>query len=220
MEIFAINGSPRKSGNTATLLKKFLEGAESVSETVHTTLINLYDLKFTGCRSCFGCKLLNGDSYGKCIIKDDLYELLPKLFNADGIALGSSIYFGDMTGEMKCFIERFLFPNFTYEIGYRSIAPKRMPIQMIYTMNVKEEFFYSSNYDKHLGYTENFIGHTYTMPKRLCAFFTYQFNNYKKYRVEAFSEPEKAEYKKTQFPKDLEAAFNAGKEMALQIRKG
>ena len=96
-----------------------------------------------------------------------------------------------------------------------------MPIQMIYTMNVKEEFFYSSNYDKHLGYTENFIGHTYTMPKRLCSFFTYQFNNYKKYRVEAFSEPEKAAYKKTVVPERSGKLLSVPeRRWPLQITKG
>ena len=54
MKAIAINGSPRKDWNTATLLKKSLEGAASVG--AETELINLYFLSFKGCYSCFACK--------------------------------------------------------------------------------------------------------------------------------------------------------------------
>ena len=57
MNILAINGSPRKSGNTATLLNKALEGA--ASQGAKTELFHLYDLNFKGCISCFACKLNN-----------------------------------------------------------------------------------------------------------------------------------------------------------------
>ena len=91
MKIIAINGSPRKNNNTATLCKEFLKGAESVSNDIETEIINIYDLNFTGCKSCFGCKTLKGDTYGKCIIKDDLQNVLDRVANADGIVFGSPI---------------------------------------------------------------------------------------------------------------------------------
>ena len=56
MKIIAINGSPRKKANTATMCNKFLEGAKSVSSDVETEIINLFDLNYKGCISCFGCK--------------------------------------------------------------------------------------------------------------------------------------------------------------------
>ena len=62
MKILAINGSPRKNSNTATLLKKALEGA--AAQGAETELIHLYDLNFKGCISCFACKLKDGKSYG------------------------------------------------------------------------------------------------------------------------------------------------------------
>ena len=55
MKFLAINGSPRKQWNTATLLNKALEGASS--EGAGAELIHLYDLNFKGCTSCFECKL-------------------------------------------------------------------------------------------------------------------------------------------------------------------
>lgn len=215
MEIFVINGSPRKNFNTAAMFNSFIDGVKSVNENINVNVINLYDLNYSGCKSCFGCKLAK--TYGTCIIKDDLHDLLPRMYQADGIVFASPIYFGDMSGQMKCFLERFVFPNFTYEAGYRSIAPKRMPIQMIYTMNVPEELYLSLGYDKHLEYTENFMGMAYTQPKRLCAFNTYQFHDYSRYKIEAFSEADKAEHRRIQFPKDLESAFQAGVGMAQSI---
>lgn len=218
MVIYIINGSPRKKHNTAAMISSFADGVKATDGSIEVKVINLYDLSFTGCKSCFGCKLPR--TYGACAAKDDLHNLLPSLFQADGIVLASPVYFGDMTGEMKCFLERFVFPNFTYEKGYRSIAPKRMPIQMIYTMNVTREQYDMMGYEQHLLYTENFIGMTYTQPKRLCAFNTYQLNDYSRYRIEAFSEADKAEYRRRQFPKDREAAYKAGVEMAQALRQG
>jgi multimeric flavodoxin WrbA len=70
MKAIGVNGSPRKKWNTATLLKKALEGA--ASEGAKTTLVHLYDLDYKGCISCFACKMRGGKSYGKCAVKDGL----------------------------------------------------------------------------------------------------------------------------------------------------
>jgi multimeric flavodoxin WrbA len=217
MKVVIINGSPRKNGNTAALCKSFSDGLSSAKRDINIEYIDLYTLQYSGCKSCFGCKRIKGDTYGKCIIKDDLYDLLPHIQQADGIVLGSPIYFGDMNGQMKCFLERLLFPLFTYEKGYRSIAAKRMPIVMLYTMNVKEQDFIDLHYDEHLAYTENFISHVFTKPSRVYAFNTYQFKNYNDYKVETFSEQEKAEYRDKQYPIDLKKAFEQGKSMAETI---
>jgi hypothetical protein len=87
MNVLAINGSPRKKWNTATLLEKSLEGAASVG--AETELVHLYDLDFKGCTSCFACKLKGGKSYGKCAMKDGLTPILEKLVNTDVLILGS-----------------------------------------------------------------------------------------------------------------------------------
>ena len=60
-KIYAVNGSPRKSGNTAVLLQKALDGA--AAQGAETRLIHLTDLAYSGCKSCFGCKLKGGVSY-------------------------------------------------------------------------------------------------------------------------------------------------------------
>ena len=108
MKVIAINGSPRKNWNTATLLQKALDGA--ASQGAETEIVHLYELNYKGCVSCFACKTKNGRSYGRCAVKDDLTPVLKKVEIVDAIIFGSPIYYGSVTGEMKSFMERLLFP--------------------------------------------------------------------------------------------------------------
>ena len=89
MQVFAFNGSPRKTWNTATLLGKALEGA--ASRGADTRLVHLYDLAYTGCKSCFGCKTKGGPSFGTCALRDDLTPILDQVLEADALLLGSPI---------------------------------------------------------------------------------------------------------------------------------
>jgi multimeric flavodoxin WrbA len=108
MKVIAVNGSPRKSWNTATLLQKSLDGA--ASQGAETEIFHLYELNYKGCVSCFACKTKNGKSYGRCAVKDDLAPLLKQVEDVDAIVFGSPIYYGSVTGEMRSFMERLLFP--------------------------------------------------------------------------------------------------------------
>ena len=108
MKVMAFNGSPRKKWNTATLLEKALEGASS--QGAETNLIHLYDLNYKGCISCFACKTKGGKSYGRCAVKDDLAPVFKHIEEADAIILGSPIYLGTVSGEMRSFMERLMFP--------------------------------------------------------------------------------------------------------------
>ena len=110
-KIYAINGSPRQNGNTAQLLKNALAGAESAG--AETELIQLGLLNFSGCRSCFACKRLKNPSPG-CVIQDDLAPYLTRLADADGIIMGSPVYFGAETGLYRNFLERLFFPLLRY----------------------------------------------------------------------------------------------------------
>jgi len=73
MKVMAFNGSPRKKKwNTVTLLKHALKGAASVG--AKTELIQLYDLNYSGCISCFSCKKINRKKDGICSVQDDLTQ--------------------------------------------------------------------------------------------------------------------------------------------------
>ena len=94
MKAIAINGSPRKGWNTDLILQEALKGAADAGAEVE--MIHLYDLNFTGCRSCFACKR-KGAEPAKCFWKDDLSPVLDKILSADAVFFGTPIYFGEIT---------------------------------------------------------------------------------------------------------------------------
>lgn len=219
MMIYAINGGPRKKWNTASMLNSFLEGAASTGSHVKTEIVHLFDLKYTGCKSCFACKLA-GPSYGngKCAVKDDLHDLFPKLTAADGIVFGSPIYFYDITAQLRGFLERLWFPYSSYDgPGEGSMFPKVLPTAMIYTMNATEKQMQEFHFQKSLSVTEGWMELIFkAKPERIYAFNTYQFTDYSKYKASLFNEKVKAEWREKQFPLDCQDAFDAGKRMAEQ----
>ena len=83
MKFFAINGSPRKTYNTAKLLDESLKGIKSVLPEAEVKRIDLYDIPFNGCKSCFACKRINGHHYGRCVYNDDFKPILNEIVKAD-----------------------------------------------------------------------------------------------------------------------------------------
>ena len=111
-KVIAINMSPRKNWNTAKLLKSAVEGAKSVGAEVE--YIDLYDLKFTGCRSCMLCKRKNVEKC-KCYWKDDLSPIIDKIFNSDTLFIGTPIYLGRPTSHYFALMERLHFCSLSYD---------------------------------------------------------------------------------------------------------
>ena len=208
MKVIAINGSPRRTWNTATLLEKALEGASS--EGAETEMIHLYDLDFKGCISCFACKLRDGKSYGKCAMQDDLTPVLEKLEDADALILGSPIYLGNSTGEMRSFMERYIFPYLVYSDEPLTLYPRNIPVGFIYTMGAKEEFFDIFGLRTTIGLNENLAKRIFGDSASLCSTDTYQFDDYSKYVADRFDPEEKAKRRKEVFPQDCEKAFEMG----------
>lgn len=209
-KIYAINGSPRRNRNTATLLDKVLEGAKSAATDVTAERIDLYSLKYTGCLSCFACKRKDGASYGKCAVKDDLYEVLQKLAEADAVVFGSPIYYRTITGQLHAFYERFFFPYMQYKVGYPNLVQRKIPTACIYTMNVMEDEMLRDGYRKNMELFELFLENYFQKPLILHAFNTYQFDDYDKYVCKVFSKEEKAAYREKHFPEDCRKAFAMG----------
>jgi multimeric flavodoxin WrbA len=209
-KIYAINGSPRRNRNTASLLDKVLEGAKSAATDVTAERIDLYSLKYTGCLSCFACKRKDGASYGRCAVKDDLYEVLKKLREADAVVFGSPIYYRTITGQLHAFYERFFFPYMQYKAGYPNLVQRKIPTACIYTMNVMEDEMLRDGYRKNMELFELFLENYFQKPLILYAFNTYQFDDYDKYVCEVFSKEEKAAYREKHFPEDCRKAFAMG----------
>lgn len=212
MEFYLINGGPRKKYNTTKLLNRVNDGIndELAKNNINESNINtirLYDLDFKGCKSCFHCKKISGKYYGQCPIKDDLRELLPKIHECDAIVFATPIYFGDITGELRSFLERLMFCKFVY--GKESLASKK-PTAIIYSMNVKKEVadeIYENTVFKN---TEKYLEYTFGKPYSLKVYDTYQFKDYSLYENYIFDEKEKAKTLKNQFPKDLDSAYDLG----------
>ncbi len=208
MKVIAINGSPRKKWNTATLLNKALEGA--ASNGAETEIIHLYDLNYKGCISCFSCKKKGGKSYGKCAVIDDLSQILERIRSIDALILGSPIYFGTITGQMKSFIERLLFPYTPYTRTKITLFPKKINTGLIYTMNVTESQMKQMRYDKHLGTYEIILKMILGASESLFSNDTYQFDDYSEVVADAFNVEKKAKSRQEMFPKDCEKAFQMG----------
>lgn len=213
MKAIAINGSPRKKWNTAILLEKALEGA--VVQGADTELIHLYDLNFRGCISCFNCKLKSGKSYGQCSVNDGLKPILQKIEEADALILGSPIYFGNLTGETRSFLERLMFQYLVYDKTYTSLRKKDISAGIIYTMNVPENMLDQLNYKQVLGSIEASLKRTVSGMDLLSLYATdtYQFEDYSKYEVPLFNAGLKAKHREEVFPQDCQKAFEMGRQL-------
>ena len=215
MKMMAFNGSPRKKWNTGTLLEKALEGA--ASQGAETELIHLYDLNYKGCVSCFACKTRGGKSYGRCAIKDDLAPVLKKAGEADALILGSPIYLGAVSGEMRSFMERLMFPFRPYnrfDDPRQTLFPRKIPTGFIYTMNVTEELMKEMGFDQPARMNERFLRVIFGASESLFCFDTYQFEDYSKVVQERFDPEKKAQRRREIFPKDCERAFEMGARFA------
>lgn len=212
MKAIAINGSPRKGWNTEKLLVEALRGAESVG--AETSLIQLYDLNYTGCKSCFGCKR-KGMEQGHCILKDDLTAILNEILEADVLFLGSPIYFGDVTGQMVSFMERLFFPLLSYDDYTKQLFDRKINVGFFYTMNASEEF-YKNIMEQSLQNRSNILKRLGGTVKVYASHDTYQFNDYTKYHAAMFDEVHKRKVRDEQFPKDLKEAYNIGRKLTIE----
>jgi len=101
MKIVAINGSPRRNGNTSVLIQEMFKIFNA--EGIETELIQLGNKPVHGCTACGKCKEMQD---GKCYIKNDHLNLsIEKMIEADGIIIGSPVYFADVTPEIKALID-------------------------------------------------------------------------------------------------------------------
>ena len=209
MRVIGINGSPRKSKNSATLLEKALCGAEE--NGAETKLYHLIDHTFSRCRSCFACKRLGGDSFGKCAVRDDLAPILDDILNADGLIVSMPIYFGDVPGMVRNLMERLWFPGLLYRKDGKLAYDKTIKVGLIYTMNAPDEQYYDALIASHKGTFERFFGETSV----LCATDTLQYDDYSLYTGDMFDPVHKKERHQMVFPQDCEKAHAMGVSLLL-----
>lgn len=208
MKTLIINASPRKNRNTAQLLKKAEEGArDNGSETEY---IDLFDLNFTGCRSCLICKLKDSKRC-HCYWNDDLSPLLDKIFEADSVIIGSPIYLGDVTSQLIGLLERLQFCMLSYD-DYSCYFKGKVNAGVILTMNAGEKTFekwYHDKMEERFRALRNLNGHF----EMIASCDTLQVDDYSKYNMGSFSEELKKERNRMEFPHDLERAYRLGKRL-------
>ena len=207
MKVIAVNGSPRKKWNTHMLLEKCLEGAKEAG--AETELVNLYDIQFKGCTSCFVCKL-KGNSVNKCAMKDDMAFILQKICECDALVLGSPIYFSTVTGEMRSFMERLLFPYISYE-GNPSSFGKKINTAFIYTMNAPAIALPLIGYNKIFKGNRKLLERIFGKSQYLLSTATYQFDDYNKYAMTLFDGNKRLKRRETVFLQECKKAFLLGK---------
>jgi multimeric flavodoxin WrbA len=207
MKVIAINGAARKNGNTIALLNAALEGAASVG--AETKLVNLYDLDYKGCTGCVACKRLKGKSFGHCAQRDDITDILEECITADVILLGSPIYFGEVTGQLRAFLERFWFPNITYTKDMKKTYPKQIRTGWFYTTNAPLVTY------ENLFNQQNMTNVFLTGPSIwMAATETWQFDDYSKYAADMFDVAVRKKRHEEVFPEDCLRAFEMGKNLA------
>ena len=141
MKVVAFNGSPRKDGNTTILINHVLRELEK--EGVETELVQLSGKEIRGCIACYKC-FENKDQH--CAVKNDIAnECIEKMIKAEGILLGSPVYFTDVTAEMKALIDRAGFVSmanggmYKNKIGATVVAVRRSGA--IHTLDTMNHFF-------------------------------------------------------------------------------
>ena len=127
MKVIGINGSPHKEGNTFHALN--MVGAELIAAGIEFEIIHIGHKAIHGCMACNNCAK-NRDE--KCSIKtDDLNEWIQKMKDADGILLGSPVYYSGIAGTMKCFLDRVFYVAgsngnlFRQKVGAAVVAVRR-----------------------------------------------------------------------------------------------
>ena len=202
MKTIILNGSPRKNWNTAQVLKSAQKGAESIG--AETEYIDLYDLTYTGCRSCMMCKR-KGAERCKCFWKDDLSPVIDRIFAADALIVGSPIYLGDITSQVHALIERLHFCALSYD-DYSNYFTGKVDVGIVLTMNAPRQYFDSWYQVKAKELTRTFSSLNGRVELLPCCD-TLQVKDYSRFNMAGFDEEHKKEMRKKQFPLDLEEAF-------------
>lgn len=206
MKIVAVNAGPRKGWNTDLLIGEAIRGAQAAGAEVQ--VFDLFRLeKYTGCISCFGCKL--EQNLGRCICRDGLTPVLDAIREADGLILGSPNYLGNVTASCRALYERLVFQSLSYKKEHPCYNTHPIPVLFIMTSNAGEDY----HADLLKGYQQTlngFVGPT----KVLVSGNTLQVNDYERYNWTMFDPEAKKARRESVFPTELQKAYALGTQMA------
>lgn len=123
MKIVALLGSPRSGKNSATIAERFVATAGELGAEVRSVELNR--LTYRGCQGCYACKT----TLERCILQDDLSDVLDAVTAADLVVLASPVYYGDVSAQLKGFIDRtfsYLKPDYATNPEPSRLSPKKL----------------------------------------------------------------------------------------------
>jgi multimeric flavodoxin WrbA len=211
MKIIGINGSPRKGWNTHILVEEALKGA--ASKGAETELINLFELNFKGCISCFECKRKGGDTIGRCVIKDDLKLVLEKIHTCDGFIIGSPIYINEVTASVRAFFERLTFQYLSYNANQKPLFKRNIHTGIVITCNVPEKYFDQVGYSSKIKNYEELLSMIFGSAKTIISTETLTVFDYSKYEMSSIIENDRKKRREEVFPLHKQKAFALGIEL-------
>lgn len=142
--IIVLNGSPRKNGNTAELIKSFVNGAREAGNTVTEFFLNEMDIH--GCLGCFG----GGKNLeSPCVQKDDMLKIYPAYKAADVVVLASPLYYWTISGQLKTAFDR-LFAVAECDKDYRNPKKECILLMTAEGNGFKESMYWYDNLMKYL----------------------------------------------------------------------
>ena len=200
---------PQKALVIAPSFSEYEEALRSVGAEVE--YIDLYDLNFTGCRSCMLCKRKDVKRC-YCYWKDELSPIIDKVFSADALFIGTPIYFGRPTSQYFAFMERLLFSMLSYD-DYSNYFKGKVNVGMFVTMNATQEFYdkmYKIEFEHYMDEFRRLNGDVVLYP----CYNTLQVSDYSKFNMSSFDENVKKKTHDELFPMDLQNAYNLGSKLS------
>ena len=145
MNILVLNGSPRPQGSTAEMISAFEKAAVEAGHAV--TVFHVCRMEIRGCLACEYC---HGRGQGACIQKDDMREIYAALPETDMLVLASPIYYHNLSGQLKCAIDRF------YSVLFPTAPPRLKKVAMFLAsgdpdMSEGARFSYEGDFLGYLG---------------------------------------------------------------------
>ncbi len=157
-KIIVLNGSPRSTGNTSTLVNAFVKGAEESGNEVK--IFQLSKMKING---CLGCWQGGKDCNHPCVQKDDMSQIYPAYKEADVVVLASPLYYWFVSGFLKNAFDR-LFAVAESDPDYRNPKKESVLLMAAEGAGFEESEFWYDHLEKHIGWK--------SLGKVLCGYVT------------------------------------------------
>lgn len=144
MKIVSLLGSPRTNGNSATIANRIMQTAAELGAETQTFELNR--LTYRGCQACYACK----KGHEECVLNDGLTEVLAAVQVADAVVLATPVYYGDITAQLKGFIDRtysYLVPDYLTNPQPSRLSPKKLVL--ILTQGHPDEALFADVYPRY-----------------------------------------------------------------------